>query len=125
MALRQRNRYALRRRPKGAAASFGLAVLVTMLPARTGYQDIAALVARQSAGGESFRAHLIASPFGTIHAATFHLPQPVGTGIPPSAVHLAAYDPAGDVTGAISRALLTPTDHQRVRITTFRRSTAP
>jgi spore germination cell wall hydrolase CwlJ-like protein len=81
-----------------------------MLPARTGYQDIAALVARQSAGGGSFRAHLIASPFGTIHAATFHLPQPVGTGIPPSAVHLAAYDPAGDVTGAISRALLTPPD---------------
>jgi spore germination cell wall hydrolase CwlJ-like protein len=61
--------------------------------------------------GESVRPHRIASPFGTIHAATFSFPQPVGTGIPAEAsVHLAAYDPGGEVTGALSRALLTAPD---------------
>jgi len=62
------------------------------------------MIARQPAVGESFRAHLIASPFGTIHAATFSFPQPVGTGIPAGAgLHVAAYT-SGDVAGAISRA---------------------
>jgi spore germination cell wall hydrolase CwlJ-like protein len=79
-----------------------------MMPVRIGYQDVAAMIARQPAVGESFRAHLIASPFGTIHAATFSFPQPVGTGIPAGAgLHVAAYTPGGDVTGAIARALPT------------------
>jgi spore germination cell wall hydrolase CwlJ-like protein len=47
------------------------------------------------------RAHLIASPFGTIHAAMFSLPRPVGTAIPPPPLYaLANFDPA-DITGAI------------------------
>jgi spore germination cell wall hydrolase CwlJ-like protein len=45
--------------------------------------------------GKSFRAHLIASPFGTIHLATFSFPQPVGTGL-----HGAAYTLGSDVTAA-------------------------
>jgi spore germination cell wall hydrolase CwlJ-like protein len=45
--------------------------------------------------GASFRAHFIASPFGTIHLATFRFPQPVGTGL-----HGAAYSPSGDATAA-------------------------
>jgi hypothetical protein len=50
VALRQRNKYALRRRPKGRAAPFGLAVLVlTLLPARIGDQDMAALIGRRRA----------------------------------------------------------------------------
>jgi len=87
-------------------APFGIAVaILSMLPARIGHQDVAAMIARQPAVGESFRAHLIASPFGTIHAATFSFPQPVGTGIPAGAdVHMAAYTPDGDVTGAVTRA---------------------
>jgi len=86
-------------------APFGFAVVVlTMMPVGIGYQDVAAMIARQPAIGESFRAHLIASPFGTIHAATFSFPQPVGTGIPASAsIHLAAYTPDGDVTGTVPR----------------------
>ena len=86
-------------------ASFGLAAVgLAMLPVRTGYQDLAALIVRQPTAGESFRAHLIASPFGTIHAATFSFPQPVGTGLPADAgVRLAALDPGADVTGSISR----------------------
>jgi spore germination cell wall hydrolase CwlJ-like protein len=34
--------------------------------------------------GGSFRAHFLASPFGTIHAATFRFSQPVGTETPAS-----------------------------------------
>jgi hypothetical protein len=86
-------------------ASFGLAAVgLAMLPVRTGCQDLAALIVRQPTAGESFRAHLIASPFGTIHVATFSFPQPVGTGLPADAgVRLAALDPGADVTGSISR----------------------
>ena len=64
------------------------------LPAPIGYQDFAAFIARQPAVGEHLRKHLIASPFGTIHAATFSLPQPVGTGVPATgAVRLVNFDP--------------------------------
>jgi len=73
----------VRRKSKGRAIPFAITIAVlAILPVRIGYQDVAALIARQPEVGESFRAHLIASPFGTIHAATFTFPQPVGTGIP-------------------------------------------
>ncbi len=109
VALRQHNHQALRRRPKGRAAPLAItAIVLTTLPARIGYQDVAAMIASQPAVGESFRAHLIASPFGTIHAATFSFPQPVGTGIPAGAdLHVAAYAAGSDVTGALAHALPT------------------
>jgi len=47
-----------------------------------GYQDLGALLVRQPAVTERVRENLIASPFGTIHAATFSMPRPVGTAIP-------------------------------------------
>jgi len=98
--LRQRKHSAFRHRPKGRAARFAVAVAVlTVLPAHIGYQDVRAMIARQPAVGESFRAHLIASPFGTIHAVTFSLPQPVGTGIPAGAsLRAAAYAPGSELT---------------------------
>jgi spore germination cell wall hydrolase CwlJ-like protein len=72
-----------------------------MLPSSIGYQDLGALLARQPAVTERARAHLIASPFGTIHAAMFSLPRPIGTGIPnPPIYALANFDP-NDVTGSI------------------------
>jgi spore germination cell wall hydrolase CwlJ-like protein len=51
------------------------------------------------------RAHVLASPFGTIHAATFKFPQPLGTAIPePPAYQLASLVPSdADLTGALSR----------------------
>ena len=94
-----------RRRPKGAKsyASFGLGVLVMGLMPRTiGHQDLAALMARQPDVSQRARAHMMASPFGTIHAATFSFPQPVGTVIPePPLARLASIggDPA--VTGSV------------------------
>jgi spore germination cell wall hydrolase CwlJ-like protein len=89
--------------PKGAeVASFGLAILVFLLtPTQVGYQDIAALMAQQPAVAARWREHLIASPFGTIHAATFSLPRPVGTSIPePPLIRLASLG-TSDVVGSI------------------------
>ena len=92
--------------PKGAeVASFGLAILVFLLtPTQVGYQDIAALMAQQPAVAARWREHLIASPFGTIHAATFSLPRPVGTTIPESPMVRLASLGASDVTGSIGAA---------------------
>ena len=72
---------ASRNGPEGAEiASFGFAILVFLLtPTQVGYQDLAALLAQQPAVAARWREHLIASPFGTIHAATFSMPRPIGT----------------------------------------------
>jgi hypothetical protein len=53
-----------------------------LIPRSIGYQDLVALMAQQSEVSQRARAHMMASPFGTIHAATFSFPQPVGTQIP-------------------------------------------
>src|ERR1044071_7564535 len=90
--------------PRGAEiASFGLAILVFVLtPTQSGYQDLAALVTQQPAVAARWREHLIASPFGTIHAATFSLPRPVGTSIPElPTVRLASLSVTSDVVGSI------------------------
>jgi spore germination cell wall hydrolase CwlJ-like protein len=92
----------VRLRPATLATGTAWFVMAS-LPAPIGYQDFAAFIARQPAVGEHLRRHLIASPFGTIHAATFSLPQPVGTGVPATgAVRLVNFDPTADLTGAIS-----------------------
>ena len=80
---------------------------MSLLPRSIGYQDLVALMARQTEVSQRARAHMLASPFGTIHAATFSFPQPVGTMIPdPPSYQLAsigAYDP--EITGALGRDL--------------------
>jgi len=89
--------------PKGAdVASFGLATLVFLLtPTQAGYQDLAALLAQQPSVTARWRDHLVASPFGTIHAATFSMPRPIGTAIPEAPmVRLASLSTASDVTGS-------------------------
>src|SRR4051794_38849849 len=94
--------------PKGAEiASFGLAILVFLLtPTQVGYQDLAALLAQQPAVAARWREHLIASPFGTIHAATFSLPRPIGTSIPQAPLVQLASLNAEDITGSIGHAPL-------------------
>ena len=98
---------ALQNKPKGAQfASFGFALTVFgLLPSEIGYQDIAALIARQPGVTQRWQKHALASPFGTIHAATFSFPRPVGSSIPgapgPQLANLRGE--AGDVTGSISR----------------------
>ncbi|MCW5692367.1 MAG: cell wall hydrolase [Pseudolabrys sp.] len=64
------------------------------MPNAIGYQDLGALLVQQPGVAERAREHLIASPFGTIHAAMFSLPRPVGTTIPAPPVYaLANFDP--------------------------------
>jgi spore germination cell wall hydrolase CwlJ-like protein len=93
------------RQPGGASIAIGLALL-TLFPDKIGFQDLGALLARQPAVAKRWQQHLIASPFGTIHAATFSLPRPVGTGIPhPPIYALANFDPA-NITGSIGRQML-------------------
>jgi hypothetical protein len=79
---------------------------MALLPGTIGLQDLGALLASQPGVAARARAYLIASPFGTIHAATFSMPQPLGTAIPhPPIYALANFDP-DDVTGSIGRQLL-------------------
>jgi spore germination cell wall hydrolase CwlJ-like protein len=87
---------------RSKTAWIGLGALVfALLPTSIGYQDLGALLARQPAVTERVRAHLISSPFGTIHAAMFSMPRPVGTAIPhPPVYALANFDPS-DITGSI------------------------
>src|ERR1700710_71745 len=91
--------------PRGAeVASLGLATLVFLVtPTQVGYQDLAALIAQQPSVAAHWRNHLIASPFGTIHAATFSLPRPVGTSIPENPVIRlpSLQTTSNDVTGSI------------------------
>ena len=95
----------LRRRPSAASFGIGLALLA-VFPDMIGFQDLGALLARQPAVAKRWQQHLIASPFGTIHAAMLSLPRPIGTTIPhPPIYALANFDPA-DITGSIGRQLL-------------------
>lgn len=74
---------------------------MTLVPTSIAYQDLGALLVHQPGVAQRWRDHLIASPFGTIHAATFSMPRPLGTGIPhPPLYALANFDPL-DLTGAI------------------------
>src|SRR5258707_9316994 len=82
--------------PKGARfAPFGLVLLTGVLtPNSVGYQDLASLIAQQPQVSARWRAPMIPSPFGTIHAATFRFPRPVGTAIPQAEnIRLASFDP--------------------------------
>ena len=97
-ASRQRSKSTSRR-------AFGLVVCASVLmPTSVGYQDLAALIARQPAVTERWRQHIRTSTFGTIHAATFSFPRPMGASIPdPYFTQLASLDPrALEVTGSIS-----------------------
>jgi spore germination cell wall hydrolase CwlJ-like protein len=95
----------LRRQPSAASIAVGF-TLLAIFPDTIGFQDLGALLARQPAVAKRWQQHLIASPFGTIHAATFSLPRPIGTSIPhPPIYALANFDPA-DITGSIGRQLL-------------------
>lgn len=70
----------LRLSSKGFVVPFGVAATIFLvMPSRSGYQDLASLMAQQPSVSERWREHLINSPFGTIHAATFSFQRPIGT----------------------------------------------
>jgi hypothetical protein len=98
--------YVLRNRSNGMRwGLFGLGLCAFGLsPNEIGYQDIVALLARQPGVAERYQKNLIASPFGTIHAATFSFSRPIGTDVPqPASYRLASLDPRNiDITGSIA-----------------------
>jgi spore germination cell wall hydrolase CwlJ-like protein len=90
---------------------------MALLPAPIGYQDFAAFIARQPAVGEHLRSHLIASPFGTIHAATFNLPQPLGTAMPfADVVQLVSYGSKAEITAGIAPRSLVDRSNAEIRV---------
>jgi len=100
---------ASRRRPKGGfAVPFGLVFLIVLTPSAIGGQDLAALIARQPGAAERARNHVIASPFGTIHAANFTMPRPKSAAMPASLSYaLAGLDTSNaDITGSIRERML-------------------
>src|SRR5512142_2722652 len=70
------------------------AVASTLAPTAIAYQDLGTLLARHPGVATRWHEHLIASPFGTIHAAMFTLARPIGTAVPhPPAYALGNFDP--------------------------------
>ena len=68
------------------------ACCIALMPTSIGYQDLAALIARGHATPAQW--HLIASPFGTVEAATFRYSRPVGSAIPePLGFQTVSFDP--------------------------------
>jgi hypothetical protein len=100
------------------AIKFGAGVVgLGLLPTHVGLQDARALIAPQPTTAIGIREHLLASPFGTIHAALFSFPRPTGADMPrPVEFRLASLDLRDeDITGSIgTRALMDTRDHTRV-----------
>jgi spore germination cell wall hydrolase CwlJ-like protein len=96
----------LRNHPKGARfASFGVGLCVfALMPAETGYQDIASLLARQPGVAERWQKRVF-SAASTIQVATYAFGRPIGTSIPQTATYrLASLDTQGiDITGSVTR----------------------
>jgi spore germination cell wall hydrolase CwlJ-like protein len=91
-----------RRRRPFAVFSASLAIF-SLFSNQIGFQDLGALMVRRPAVAERWHKHIIASPFGTIHAAMFSMPNPIGTTIPtPPLYALASVDP-NEITGALGR----------------------
>jgi spore germination cell wall hydrolase CwlJ-like protein len=99
-----------RQRSKSAIkAPFGLCVLVvSLVPTTIGHQDLAARIAQLPMVAAHAHSHIIASPFGTIEAATFSMPAPISEAMPVSLSYaLAGLDPGnGDITGSIRERVL-------------------
>jgi hypothetical protein len=72
-----------RSRVLGASCSARLwfsAFCIALMPTSIGYQDLASLITREHGVTTSW--HMIASPLGTVQAATFSYTRPIGTAIP-------------------------------------------
>src|ERR1700726_1592164 len=100
--------------PKGAfRVPFGLRVVAGglaagLMPTMIGHQDLAALIAQRPMAVQHRQSHNIASPFGTIEAATFSMPMPISEAMPVSLSYaLAGLDPGNaDITGSIRERML-------------------
>jgi predicted transglutaminase-like cysteine proteinase len=83
------------RRRKRAVSIAITSLLFALTPSKIAYQDLGALLVRQLGVATRLQRHLLASPFGTIHAAVFSFPNPIGTVIPAESIYkLISSDPA-------------------------------
>src|SRR5215470_3575861 len=88
-------------------ASFGLGIVaLVLMPRAVGYQELAALIARQMPVVE--RSQGFVSPIGPVQVASLTLPQPIGTALPPSLNYtLSGLDPANaDITVSIRERMM-------------------
>ena len=83
-----------------SACSFAFA------PSAIGYQDLVSLIAHHPSVAERGRAHVIASPFGTIHAATFSFRRPIGTATPMTGYTLASIGPDDGIGSSLMERLV-------------------
>jgi spore germination cell wall hydrolase CwlJ-like protein len=91
------------KRRRRLAKIYVCAFSFALLPTQVAFQDLGALLRHQPGIVARAREHLIASPFGTIHAAMFSLPRPLGTAVPhPPIYALANFDPT-DIAASIGR----------------------
>jgi spore germination cell wall hydrolase CwlJ-like protein len=93
----------------GAVASFGLGIVaLVLMPRAVGYQELAALIARQVPVVERSQGASFVSPIGAVQVASLTLPQPVATALPPSLNYtLAGLDPANaDITVSIRERMM-------------------
>src|SRR5690349_13067701 len=94
------------KRNKRRSLHFSLALAFAAIPNQIGFQDLGALIARQPAVVQRWRAHVFASPPALTQAAMFSLPRPLGTAIPqPPLYALASIDP-NEIGPAFGRVLL-------------------
>src|SRR5262245_46717427 len=93
----------------GVLASFGLGIVaLVLMPRAVGYQELAALIARQVPVVERSQGASFVSPIGAVQVASLTLPQPVATALPPSLNYtLAGLDPANaDITVSIRERMM-------------------
>jgi len=96
------------------AKSCAFAILgLGLLPTQLEFHDLGALIAPRAEASDYVPDHLMASPFGTIHASLFRFPRLVTADAPD--IRLAALDfDSSDVTGSIaSRGLIDTRDEHR------------
>ena len=69
-------------RPKRAHAFLTFGLPLFLFPSLIGGSDLSISSPEAGLAAEQAKPHLIGSPFGTIHAATFQFPAPLGSAIP-------------------------------------------
>ncbi|MBR0696777.1 cell wall hydrolase [Bradyrhizobium lablabi] len=86
-------------------ALFGLGLSIfALMPTEIGYQDIAALLARQPGVAERWQKRVFASAVGSIQVATYSFGRPIGTSAPQTATYrFASLDNQGiNITGSVT-----------------------
>jgi spore germination cell wall hydrolase CwlJ-like protein len=78
------------------------ALAFALLPNQIGFQDLGALIARQPAVGQRWRAHIVSAPPGTIHATMFRVPRLIGA-IPKPPLYAVASVSPNEIAAALGR----------------------